>query len=161
MSAERKAAGFSRANGRNRNARDSASLSLERVSNLLLYAIPGFLSSLSLERWWASRTHGEVRGYETRDTLASLAMGVGNVLISAFSTLGLIGFPPEQLNTPSHHPVHQRRALARDLVRARSLGEALHYTFAAPGWSFDGSSQTAKELRRALENSHPPAPRRS
>ena len=294
------------------------------MSNLLLYAIPGFLLSLWLERWWASRTDG-VRGYETRDTLASLAMGVGNVIISAFSTLGavfvwqlayrhrvlegarwgawswpilflgedlcyywfhrahhemrilwaahiahhssqyfnlstalrqpwltpftgppfwlplaLIGFPPERilfaqalslmyqfcihteavqrlpkvlewwLNTPSHHRVHhgknvlyldrnhggvlivwdrlfgsfeperaeervryglthdiqtfnplriaghEWRALARDLGRARSLRDAWHYAFAAPGWSPDGSSRTAKELRRALESGPSP-----
>lgn len=61
------------------------------MSNLLLYAIPGFLLSLWLERWWTARApHSALRGYETRDTLASLAMGVGNVVISAFSTLGAV-----------------------------------------------------------------------
>ena len=291
------------------------------MSNLLLYAIPGFLLSLWLERLWASRVSGDIRGYETRDTLSSLAMGVGNVIISAFSTLGavfvwrlayrhrvldaagwgawswpilflgedlcyywfhrahhevrvlwaahvahhssqyfnlstalrqpwltpftgplfwlplaLIGFAPERilfaqalslmyqfsihteavrrlpralewwLNTPSHHRVHhgknvvyldrnhggvliiwdrlfgsfeaeragervryglthdlesynplriashEWRAIARDLRRARSLRDAWCYAFAAPGWSPDGSTQTAKDLRRALNN---------
>ncbi len=62
------------------------------VSNLLLYAIPGFLLSLWLERWWAARGRGTraIRGYETRDTLANLAMGMGNVIISAFSTPGAV-----------------------------------------------------------------------
>ena len=61
------------------------------MSNLLLYAIPGFLLSLWLERGWTAReTRRRLRGYETRDTLASLAMGVGNVIISAFSTLGAV-----------------------------------------------------------------------
>lgn len=61
------------------------------MSNLLLYAIPAFLLSLWLERAWANRQHGSsIIGYETRDTLASLGMGVGNVLISAFSTLGAV-----------------------------------------------------------------------
>jgi sterol desaturase/sphingolipid hydroxylase (fatty acid hydroxylase superfamily) len=303
------------------------------VSNLLRYAIPGFLLSLWLERLWAMRAirasgRGEaaIRGYETRDTLASLGMGVGNVIISAFSALcavflwqlayrhrwldvtswgawswpllflgedlcyycfhrahhavrllwaahvnhhssqyfnlstalrqpwltpftgpafwlplALIGFPPERIlfaqaisltyqfwihteavgrlpaviewlfNTPSHHRVHhaknvayldrnhggvlivwdrlfgtfQReheaerarygltqdiqtfnplriashewRALARDVGRARSIRDALHYVFAAPGWSHDGSSQTANELRGAAARTHPPA----
>ncbi|MES1173483.1 MAG: sterol desaturase family protein [Myxococcales bacterium] len=300
------------------------------MSNLLLYAIPGFLLSLWLERRWAMRAvraggrgSGSIRGYETRDTLASLAMGVGNVIISAFSTLGavflwhlayqhrvldatrwgawswpilflgedlcyywfhrahhevrllwaahvnhhssqyfnlstalrqpwftpftgplfwlplaLIGFPPERIlfaqavsllyqfwihteavrrlpsalewlfNTPSHHrvhhgknvvyldrnhggvlivwdrlfgtfereheaervqyglthdiqtfnplriAVHEWQALARDLGRSRSLRDALHYLFAAPGWSPDGSSHTANELRRAQHGQH-------
>ena len=61
------------------------------MSNLLLYAIPAFLLSLWLERVWAGRQRGRpIRGYETRDTLASLAMGIGNVIISAFSTLGAV-----------------------------------------------------------------------
>ncbi len=294
-----------------------------RVSNLLLYAIPGFLLSLWLERLWAFRAlraGAAIKGYETRDTLASLALGVGNVLISAFSTLGavalwqlafqhrlfsalrlgawswpilllgedlsyywfhrahheirlfwaahvnhhssqyfnlstalrqpwftpftgpvfwlplaLLGFPPERIlfaqalsllyqfwihteavrrlpwpfewlfNTPSHHrvhhgknaryldrnhggvlivwdrlfgsfeteteaesepvhyglthdietfnplriAVHEWQALGRDLSRARSFRDAISYLFAAPGWGPDGSSQTAKDLRRA------------
>ena len=61
------------------------------MSNLLLDAIPAFLLSLWLDRRWASRrTGGRVRGFETRDTLASLGMGVGNVIISALSTLGAV-----------------------------------------------------------------------
>ncbi len=295
------------------------------MSNLLLYAIPGFLLSLWLERLWTSRAAASnaaaggapLKGYETRDTLASLAMAVGNVIISAFSTLGavaiwqlayqhrllstpslgawswpilllgedlcyywfhrahheirlfwaahvnhhssryfnlstalrqpwftpftgplfwlplaVLGFPPERilfaqalsllyqfwihteairrlprplewlLNTPSHHrvhhgknalyldrnhggvlilwdrlfgsfeaetepahyglthdietfnplriAVHEWQALGRDVSRAKSLREAATYLFAAPGWSPDGSSQTAFELRRAV-----------
>jgi sterol desaturase/sphingolipid hydroxylase (fatty acid hydroxylase superfamily) len=290
------------------------------VSNLLLYAIPAFLLSLWLERAWASRqTGGAIRGYENRDTLASLGLGVGNVLISAFSTLGavalwqlayehrllqvgraqalwvwpllflsedlcyywfhrahhevrllwaahvthhssqyfnlstalrqpwftpftgpifwlplaLLGFPPERilfaqavsllyqfwihteavrrlpaplewlLNTPSHHrvhhgknvayldrnhggvlivwdrlfgtfaaerervlyglthditsfnplriAVHEWQALGRDLRRAATWRSAMGYLFAAPGWSPDGSSLTAKQLRSAAK----------
>jgi sterol desaturase/sphingolipid hydroxylase (fatty acid hydroxylase superfamily) len=63
------------------------------VSNLLLYAIPGFLSLLGLEILWTRRLQRQgaaLRGYEERDTWASLAMGVGNVLISALTTLGAI-----------------------------------------------------------------------
>ena len=287
------------------------------MSNLLLYSIPLFLLCLWLERAWALRRAGtRIRGYETRDTLASLAMGIGNVVISAFSTLGavalwhlayrhrlldiglstglgawallfvledlcyywfhrshhelrvlwaahvnhhssqyfnlstalrqtwftpftgpvfwlplaFIGFAPERIltaqgvsllyqffihtevvgklprplewvfNTPSHHrvhhgknvpyldrnhggvliiwdrlfgtfaaeqervryglthdlesfnplriAVHEWQALGRDLASAGSLGTALRYLFAAPGWSPDGSSLTAAQLRR-------------
>ena len=63
------------------------------MSNLLLFAIPGFLLSLWLERAWtlrAVRASARVRGYETRDTLASLTMDIDNMIINAFSTLGAI-----------------------------------------------------------------------
>ena len=59
------------------------------MSNLLIYSIPVFIISLVVERWWAARYHGlrSIRGYENRDLGASLAMGIGNVIISAFTTL--------------------------------------------------------------------------
>jgi sterol desaturase/sphingolipid hydroxylase (fatty acid hydroxylase superfamily) len=64
------------------------------LSNLLVYSIPGFLTLLLLEVLWTRKRRREgavgMRGYEKRDTFASLAMGVGNVLISAFTTLGAI-----------------------------------------------------------------------
>jgi sterol desaturase/sphingolipid hydroxylase (fatty acid hydroxylase superfamily) len=64
------------------------------VSNLLIYSIPAFLTLLVLEMRWTRRRAGggatRLAGYETRDTLASLAMGVGNVIISAFTTLAAV-----------------------------------------------------------------------
>jgi len=64
------------------------------VSNLLIFSIPGFLTLLILELLWTRRRLREgtqgLRGYETRDTFASLAMGVGNVAISAVTTLGAV-----------------------------------------------------------------------
>jgi len=64
------------------------------VSNLLVYSIPGFLTLLLLEVLWTRKRLREgatgIRGYEKRDTFASLAMGIGNVVISAFTTLGAI-----------------------------------------------------------------------
>jgi sterol desaturase/sphingolipid hydroxylase (fatty acid hydroxylase superfamily) len=64
------------------------------VSNLLIYSIPGFLTLLALEVLWTRRRRREgaagVLGYEKRDTFASLMMGIGNVIISAFTTLGAI-----------------------------------------------------------------------
>jgi sterol desaturase/sphingolipid hydroxylase (fatty acid hydroxylase superfamily) len=52
------------------------------VSNLVLYAIPAFIALILIELAWARR-HPEVKGYETRDTFASLSMGLANVFISA------------------------------------------------------------------------------
>lgn len=63
------------------------------MSNLLIYSIPGFLALLALEVLWTRRRRREgaaLRGYEKRDTLASLAMGIGNVLISAVTALGAV-----------------------------------------------------------------------
>lgn len=64
------------------------------MSNLLLYSVPGFLTLLLLEALWTRRLQREGRtdisGYEPRDTWASLALGVGNVVISAVTTLGAV-----------------------------------------------------------------------
>ena len=69
------------------------------MSNLLLYSIPAFLTLLLLELTWTGRKRAagagagpgrNVLGYESRDTLASLAMGIGNVAISALTSLGAI-----------------------------------------------------------------------
>jgi len=64
------------------------------VSNLLLFSIPGFITLLGLEVLWTRRLRREgasrLLGYEKKDTLASLAMGIGNVIISAFTTLGAV-----------------------------------------------------------------------
>jgi len=51
------------------------------MDKILLYAIPVFVGLLLFEVWWTR--HLPVRGYETRDTLASLAMGVGNLILCA------------------------------------------------------------------------------
>jgi sterol desaturase/sphingolipid hydroxylase (fatty acid hydroxylase superfamily) len=52
------------------------------VSNLVLYAIPAFIVLMALEALWARRAP-DAKGYERRDTRASLAMGVINVTVSA------------------------------------------------------------------------------
>lgn len=55
-------------------------------------------------------------------------------------------------NLGSFHPVrialHEWAAMLRDALRARSARERLGYLLAAPGWSPDGSSLTARQLRR-------------
>lgn len=58
------------------------------MSVLIYIAIPIFLITIALERQWAktakARKHGgSIKGYSRPDTLASLAMGVGNVIIAA------------------------------------------------------------------------------
>ncbi len=51
------------------------------MSDLVLYAIPAFLALIGLEMWVARRM--DLRGYERKDTAASLAMGLGNVAVNA------------------------------------------------------------------------------
>ena len=61
------------------------------MSNLVLYSIPAFVALILIEAAWARR-HREYKGYENKDTLASLSMGLLNVLINAgakFITLPL------------------------------------------------------------------------
>jgi sterol desaturase/sphingolipid hydroxylase (fatty acid hydroxylase superfamily) len=45
---------------------------------------------------------------------------------------------------------HEWVAILRDVVRARSIRARLGFLLAAPGWSPDGSSRTARELQREL-----------
>lgn len=64
------------------------------MSTLIYYAIPFFLATVALEALLARKLRREgrdIRGYETKDTFASLTMGVGNVLISAVVKLGTVG----------------------------------------------------------------------
>lgn len=48
---------------------------------------------------------------------------------------------------------HEWRALARDVRNAESWGNKLAYLLMPPGWSPDGSTKTADELRAALAES--------
>ena len=52
------------------------------MSNLVLYSIPAFLVLIALEMLWARR-HPEHAGYERRDTITSMSLGVANVAFSA------------------------------------------------------------------------------
>ncbi|MBA3817547.1 MAG: sterol desaturase family protein [Deltaproteobacteria bacterium] len=61
------------------------------MSNLVLYSIPAFVVLVLLELVW-SRKHPEVIGYETRDTAASLSLGLVNVGVSAFTKFLSIPF---------------------------------------------------------------------
>jgi sterol desaturase/sphingolipid hydroxylase (fatty acid hydroxylase superfamily) len=55
---------------------------------LLFFAIPGFVILLLLELWYSLKEHRE--RYATKDTLASLSMGIGNV-ITGFASKALMG----------------------------------------------------------------------
>ncbi|HEX5064448.1 MAG TPA: sterol desaturase family protein [Kofleriaceae bacterium] len=61
------------------------------MSNLVLYSIPAFIALIVLELLWAKR-HPEAVGYEPRDTVASLSMGLANVMVSAGAKLLSIPF---------------------------------------------------------------------
>jgi sterol desaturase/sphingolipid hydroxylase (fatty acid hydroxylase superfamily) len=64
------------------------------MSNLIFYAIPGFILTMILEALWARREHrlwngARIVGYEARDSAASLAMGLGNVIIAGVVKLAM------------------------------------------------------------------------
>lgn len=61
------------------------------MSNLVLYSIPAFFALIILEVLWAKR-HPEAKGYELRDTAASLSMGLANVGVAAAAKLLSIPF---------------------------------------------------------------------
>lgn len=62
-------------------------------------------------------------------------------------------------NIETFNPVqiaaHEWTAIGRDLRRARTWRERLGYVFAPPGWSPDGATLTARQLRAAA---HHPSP---
>ncbi|MCS6980300.1 MAG: sterol desaturase family protein [Flavobacteriales bacterium] len=47
---------------------------------------------------------------------------------------------------------HEYKALFQDVLRAPGWRNKLRYIFYPPGWSHDGSSQTAQELRKAQKS---------
>jgi sterol desaturase/sphingolipid hydroxylase (fatty acid hydroxylase superfamily) len=51
-----------------------------RDPNFVLYAIPVFIVAMIVEGLWARRRRSRVVGYETRDTAASLTMGLVSLL---------------------------------------------------------------------------------
>lgn len=56
--------------------------SVRVLSNLILYSIPAFVALMLLELLWAKK-HPEFVGYHRPDTLASLSLGLLNVIINA------------------------------------------------------------------------------
>ncbi len=56
--------------------------------------------------------------------------------------------PIEKPFHPVHIVTHEWQEIARDMKKSKSLKDKLNYLFRPPGWSHDGSSQTARELQR-------------
>src|SRR3954465_6855391 len=67
-------------------ARRASVLEGPGVSNLVLYSLPAFIVRLRPGLAWSRRvqreTKRDIRGYYTKDTLASLSMGIINVVIA-------------------------------------------------------------------------------
>ena len=61
------------------------------MSNLVLYSIPAFIALILLELAY-TRRHRELAGYEPLDTLASMSMGVLNIIVSGGAKLLSIPF---------------------------------------------------------------------
>lgn len=57
-----------------------------------------------------------------------------------------------------HHPItavfHEWKSIGKDLGKKTSFTNKLKYLFMPPGWSHDGSSKTAKELRDELKKGY-------
>ncbi len=58
-----------------------------------------------------------------------------------------------------YHPLkiifHEWQSIGKDLQKKTSFFTKLKYLFMPPGWSHDGSSKTAKELRKELHTHNP------
>jgi sterol desaturase/sphingolipid hydroxylase (fatty acid hydroxylase superfamily) len=57
-------------------------------------------------------------------------------------------------NINSYHPItmvfHEWKAIFNDVIKTKGLKNKLGYVFAPPGWSHDGSTKTASQLRKEL-----------
>ena len=60
------------------------------MSWLIYAAIPAFLVTIAIEVLWARRAGPGIRGYEARDTWTSLTLGVGNVILSSITKIGIV-----------------------------------------------------------------------
>jgi sterol desaturase/sphingolipid hydroxylase (fatty acid hydroxylase superfamily) len=57
-----------------------------------------------------------------------------------------------QTFNPLRIAFHELAAIGRNVRQAPTLGAKLGYAFAPPGWSHDGSTQTASQLQRSTES---------
>lgn len=108
------------------------------------------------ERWFNTPSHHRVHHGSNLDYLDRNHGGILIVWDRLFGT-----FAPERepvrygltKNIETFNPIdiafHEWRALWRDVRRARSWSEAVGYLFKPPGWSPDGSTLTAREMRTA------------
>jgi sterol desaturase/sphingolipid hydroxylase (fatty acid hydroxylase superfamily) len=58
--------------------------------------------------------------------------------------------PVEHHNHPLKIIFHEWQNISRDITQKISFGTRLKYLFMPPGWSHDGSSKTAEEMRQQL-----------
>ena len=58
----------------------------------------------------------------------------------------------EQPYHPTDVVLHEWKAIKKDLRKNISFKDKMKYLFMPPGWSHDGSTQTAVEMRRSLES---------
>ena len=57
---------------------------------------------------------------------------------------------PEKPDNPFNHVLHEWRAMANDLKKKIPFTTKIKYLIMPPGWSHDGSSKTANQLRKEL-----------
>ena len=58
--------------------------------------------------------------------------------------------PLEKPGNPINHVTHEWKGMINDMKKDIPLSVKLKYLFKAPGWSHDGSSKTAEQLRKEL-----------
>jgi sterol desaturase/sphingolipid hydroxylase (fatty acid hydroxylase superfamily) len=56
----------------------------------------------------------------------------------------------ESINHPVKIIFHEWQAIGKDLQKKTSFANKLRYIFKPPGWSHDGSSKTAREMRESV-----------
>jgi sterol desaturase/sphingolipid hydroxylase (fatty acid hydroxylase superfamily) len=111
---------------------------------------------------WVFNTPSHHRVHHGRN-VAYLDRNHGGILIVWDRLFGT--FTPEKetvdygltKNLETFHPVtiafHEWSAIGRDVLRSRSLRDALGYIFGPPGWSPDGSTLTSRQMRQATSRS--------
>jgi sterol desaturase/sphingolipid hydroxylase (fatty acid hydroxylase superfamily) len=56
---------------------------------------------------------------------------------------------------PFHMVFHEWKSIGKDLKKGDSLKHKFMYVFGPPGWSHDGSTKTARQLRKELQENRP------
>ena len=58
--------------------------------------------------------------------------------------------PLQKPGNPINHVTHEFKGMISDMKKKIPLSTKLKYLFKAPGWSHDGSTKTADQLRKEL-----------
>ena len=59
--------------------------------------------------------------------------------------------PLDNPHNPLNHVTHEWKGMMKDMQRKVPLATKIKYLFMAPGWSHDGSTKTADQLRNELK----------